>query len=616
MKLTINQLEVVNYDEGSLLVTAGPGSGKTRVLIERTARLVSESQSSVLALTFSNKAAEEILERLELRLNEDDMSSVSVGTIHSFCLDLVLTRGKMIGLPTNLTVIENDKDKIEIMKKVLSTLDISKENKYNVQSLLSKISYLKQSFFKNGSILEEVEEDENVSYIFEAYNNLLIEHHLIDYDDILFYAYKLLTEKPQIVKLYSRLYKHVFVDEAQDLNLSQYLIIKALCQSHRNLMMIGDENQSIYGFNGSDSKYMTQFFVEDFFPEVKRLNENFRSTKKIIDAAKSLINTLDGDVVYPLDGDLQIKRFSNGYLEAEWIVNQIVKEVSSGNEWIEGTVKYENIAVIARNRYILKPLEEVLGRKNIPYNFRMPNKPMESLTLEGQVFENGIKLIVNPQDQLTKNKLTPLFLEEIDSLDPINIMSKSTLRDSPDFKLEVLNEIQKAWERIITDSSSFSGALKKLTDGVAVIEVEANDEEFSIWKEQFMNDMDAWKSHWEKYCRMTSADQRSLSHFKHQISLGRTANFNSVGVTLSTVHMTKGLEYDMVFIMGLCEGVFPDYRAKTDQALNEELNNMFVAVTRAKRVCFLTYPESRMMPWGDVKKQYPSRFLTQIQNNL
>ena len=179
MKLTINQLEVVNYDEGSLLVTAGPGSGKTRVLIERTARLVSESQSSVLALTFSNKAAEEILERLELRLNEDDMSSVSVGTIHSFCLDLVLTRGKMIGLPTNLTVIENDKDKIEIMKKVLSTLEISKENKYNVQSLLSKISYLKQSFFKNGSILEEVEEDENVSYIFEAYNNLLIEHHLI-----------------------------------------------------------------------------------------------------------------------------------------------------------------------------------------------------------------------------------------------------------------------------------------------------------------------------------------------------------------------------------------------------------------------------------------------------
>lgn len=616
MKLTKNQVDIVNFEKGSLLVTAGPGSGKTRVLIERTARLVSETQSSVLALTFSNKAAEEILERLELRLDEEEMENVSIGTIHSFCLDVVLTRGKMIGLPTNLTVIENDKDKIEIMKKVLSDAEISKMKKYNVQELLSEISRFKQHLFKQGLGEEDISLEEDFMTIFEAYNNLLIEHHLIDYDDILYYAYKLLTEKPQIVKLYSQLYKHVFVDEAQDLNLSQYLIIKALCSNHKNLMMIGDENQSIYGFNGSDSKYMSHFFVIDFSPEIKKLSENFRSTKKIINAAKSLINTVDGDVVYPIEGDLQIRKFDNGFFEAEWIADQIINEVSDGNKWIEEKVRFDNIAVIARNRYILKPLEEALKIRKIPYNFRMPNKPIESLTLEGKAFENGIKLLVNPKDQMTQSKLTPLFIEGFDDNEQRSEITKLPFRDLPTYKLEVLQEIQLAWERIIKDISSFPNAIKKITSVVRTMEPEINDIDFNIWKEQLMNDMDVWTNHWDKYCRMTSVDQRNLAHFKHQISLGRTSNFNSEGVTLSTVHMTKGLEYDMVFIMGLCEGVFPDYRAKTPQDMSEELNNMFVAITRAKRVCYLTYPESRMMPWGDVKKQSRSRFLTRIQNAI
>lgn len=614
MNLTKKQLEVVDFDNGSLLVTAGPGSGKTRVLIERIARVVQSKDARVVALTFSNKAAEEILDRLQLKLSVEELSNVSVGTIHSFCLDVVLTRGKMIGLPSNLSLIENDKDKIELLKRVLLEFEPILDRKKDIQDLLNGISKYKQQRFL--PTFGDMEQEQNKSFqdIFDAYNNLLIENHLIDYDDILFFAFRILTEKPQIVKLYSQLYDYVCIDEAQDLNFSQYSIIKVLCSGYNNLMMIGDENQSIYGFNGSDSRYMTNFFVKDFTPCILKLNENFRSTKKIIQAARSLIKTNVDNIVYPLMGDVIIKKFMNHYFEADWVANQILYEVKEGNEWIEGDVEFSKIAVIARNRYILEPLEEIFKTKNIPYNFKIPNKPLESLTSESEIFENGIKLIVNPNDQITKEKLEIIF-EESDSEFFIDVLKRGKLKKDSDLNLEILIAIQSAWNAIILDNSRFSYEVKNIVKKAKTVVLDVDSDEF-LWKERFINDMNIWIDHWNKYCKLTVPDQRNLYHFKHQISLGRTANYSSEGVTLSTVHMTKGLEYDMVFIIGLCEGVFPDYRAKSKEALSEEFNNMFVAITRSKRVCYLTYPESRKMPWGDIRSQKPSLFLKKIHDAI
>lgn len=613
MTLTDIQKDIVQHREGALLVTAGPGSGKTRILIERAVELIQNQNSTVLALTFSNKAAEEITERLNFRLDEEESENVLVGTIHSFCLDIVLTRGKMIGLPSNLTVIENEKDKIEILKRVLSDVEISKKTKYDVNALLKQISEQKQKLFYKDDIYLYNPDDENFIYIFQAYNSLLIDQHLIDYDDILLYAYRLLTEKPQIVKLYSQLYRYVFVDEAQDLNYCQYAILKELCIKTKNLMLVGDENQSIYGFNGSDSKYMAVNFVDDFSPDIKKLHENFRSTKEIILAANKLIPGKNNNTVYPLKGEVNIKKFNDDNIEAEWVADEISKLFKNGHKSIEGKLLHGNIAVIARNRYVLNQLEIVLSEKNIPYNFKKIMRPIENLTEEAVFFECGIRLITNPQDRVTRKRAQNFFLQALDDSNLIQSLLSSKFKDSMNYKINLLYEIQLVLAQVFNDYSTFISGIEKLIDIVDNYVISTEDQ--YSWKEQFVNDMTAWKHHWEKYCSLTTVDQRSLSHFRHQVSLGRTINYDSEGVTLSTVHMSKGLEYDVVFIIGLCEGVFPDFRAKDETALTEELNSMFVALTRAKRVCYLTYPSYRKMPWGSMKKQYPSRFLKKIQDN-
>lgn len=618
--LTSSQLKIVNHIEGALLITAGPGSGKTRVLTERIINLLNQNKKRILALTFSNKAAEEISLRLEKSVDEELFESVFVGTIHSFCLDVVLNKGNLIGLPSGLTIFEGESDRIDILKKVFIELPDLKEivhkgdSRNLLNTCLSEISRLKQEFISPDILLDSnLESDRQFSRIYEAYNNMMLSQKFIDFDDILFYGYKIFTERPQIAKSYTRLYKYIFVDEAQDLNEAQYKIIKALCIDFSNIMMVGDPAQSIYGFNGSDSNYMTGHFKNDFNPKEYELNENFRSTRKIIEAAKKIQVSSNSNAVYPLEGELLIQSLENENDEAEWIVNKIKNLIDYGSKWVE-EVSYENIAIIARNRYIFSTIESKLIEQNIPINLGTSRRNVESESSELKIFEAGMRVIINPYDNVHFNQIINLikyegFSKEISGTDYLEELLKINIDIIEKVDKVIFKSIQKSWQMLIQDEEGFTRAISLIEDSIHSEAVNLNeDDQYLIQK-----DLEMWKNHWKKYCSQTVAGQRSVSHFRNQVSLGRTQMYESSGVSLLTVHMSKGLEYEIVFLVGMCQGTFPDYRASSQQAYKEELNNMFVALTRAKRICYLTYPKFKLMPWGKIKRQSPSRFIEMIK---
>lgn len=623
--MTETQQKIVDYIDGALLVTAGPGSGKTRVLTERIINILNKNKKRILALTFSNKAAEEIKERIESRIEEDVQEHVYVGTIHSFCLDVVTNRGNLIGLPSGMVIFESEADKISILKKVFAEMPGLKNEiqgnyiKQNIiNNCLKQISKYKQDFVLPEILLDSNNDNERFfAKIYEAYNNMMLSQRALDFDDILFYAYRIFTERPQIAKTYTRLYKYIFVDEAQDLNTAQYKVIKALCREFSNIMMVGDPAQSIYEFNGSESQYMTKYFKEDFNPVEFKLVENFRSTKKIINAAKKIQINTDSNAVYPLDGEVAVFNFDDENMESKWVINRIIELLYEGNEWVEGNITPERIGIIARNRYVLSKFSEDLAKAGIPYNFGSVSRTVESESIAIKVFEAGIRVIINPFDNVHYKQIVNLIKYNERENDSENLNNYMEILLGIDEKnidekhVESIKTIKKAWKILVEDEENFTKAISIIFDELVKTKLNEIKDEEAIQDEQYFiqKDIEMWKENWKNYCSQTVSGQRSLAHFRNQVSLGRTQTQNDTGVSLLTVHMSKGLEYDIVFLVGLNEGTFPDYRAKEKKEYQEELNNMFVAITRARRVCYLTYPNFKIMPWGDVKRQYPSKFI-------
>lgn len=600
VKLSRKQQEIVDYIDGPLLVTAGPGSGKTRILIERIINILDERKGRVLALTFSNNAAEEIMERIEECV--DDISRVKVGTIHSFCLEILQDNSHTIGLPNNMSIIENLNDQKKILLEAITDTGIRVSDNKKLLDILSKISDYK-SKFKSPKTLVNEESSEFIN-IYDSYNKLMIQNRLLDFDDILFFTYRILNENINVSKNISRLYKYFLVDESQDLNDTQYRIIKKLLSNgHNNIMFVGDEAQSIYGFNGSNSLIMSKLFVEDYSPKIFKLTENYRSAKKIIEAVKKLKPTSESVSKYPIEGTFEINSFDDEENEGEWIANMIDDLIN----------KYEElpaeIAIIGRNRYLFDNVKQQLNNKEIEYNEGVSGLKIECETNEMELFNLGIKVVSNPYNEfhyieineLLNRKGDPIY-DSYDNEIANNLENNSSTISSKIFKL-----ITEAWKILIKDELKYGRVLDNLNQSILNLEIEEN------LKYLILKDIDFLKQQWTKYCAETSIDSRNLNMFKNFIALGKTKETNFEGISLITVHGSKGLEFNNVFILGVTEGTFPDYRARTEAELNEEKNNMFVAITRAKRRCYITYPLEKLMPWGSTKKQEQSQFITLLK---
>lgn len=599
MKLSTNQQKIVNFENGNLLVKAGPGSGKTRVIIERIKKLLkTKRRIKILALTFSNLAAEEMQARVEEDAEIMDlMANVNIGTIHSFCLELLQKRYSLLGFENEPVIFENDLDRIKLLKFIINSNEdlkkiyLTKDNpEKNISECLDMIGYQKRNFISP----EQCDEDPLFQQLYKAYNDYLMVQNAVDFDDILFFAYKILIENPNVVDLYNKIYDFYFVDESQDLNYAQYMIIKTLCIKKNNIMMVGDENQSIYGFNGSSSKFMCDNFVEDFNPEIVILYENFRSAKSIVRFANKLERT-DSETNYFYDGELLFNSFNDEEAETNYVVEKIKYLLKNGHSDIDHNLSFDDFAIIARNRFTLDKIAEALNKNNMDFYFK---KSQAGIILDSElmkVFDLCLRMIINDKDVIHRQQLQSI-IKKYD-----NTNWKSILYNSKyEFLIELLKDIELKMD--------FNKVLNTIESCNQVRELEDDEE-----KEQIINDIELYKKHWNKYTRQVAKENRNVSSFKSYIALGKTQDeSNNKGIALLTAHMSKGLQYEVVFVIGVCEGVFPDYRAirNGEREIAQEKNNMFVAVTRAKRICNISYPRFRKMPWGDIKYQQPSRFIS------
>ncbi len=632
--LSKEQRQIAFYQdcEGALLVEAAAGSGKTRLLTERVRYLLTEKKDkffSVLCLTFTNKAADEMKERLKNvpKLKE----RAYIGTFHEFCLEkIVRPRYGEIGL-TAMPHIFDENDQRKIIEEVILSRTELKE-KFEIsehqtekkwRELIDNCSSFISSKKRNLVSVSEFETNWDGSggvetLLHKDYNERLLSQNAMDYDDILEYAYRILNNRPGTADLYRRTYQYIMVDEAQDMNYAQYQIIRSICgDSHRNVMMVGDPRQAIYGFNGASPSYMQDEFIKDFAAEKKALNQNFRSAQRVLELAQQ-IQANGGIGNNYFNGESELHSFENEAEEASWVIAQIKSwlKISHyaeiGKEVVE-PIDYQDIAVLARNKFIFRTLIEQLEEDDDlkdKFYLRKGVERFEPESILVKIFDLGLRLLVNPADVLHRKQLLNELRLPASTLNDGNIESLLELhRNSNEFlSKEALTKLSDLWGKLFKNSKWTGEAIKLLLDCVEKQCLELNDEE-SV-KANF--DLLELQKQWNAFARKTPVEQHQLVNFRYFLALSG-AKEHPNQLTLATVHTTKGLEYAIVFLIGMNEGVFPDYRAKTDLAIQEERNNAYVAITRAKRCIYITRPQRRIMPWGDSKVQDISRFIRDLQ---
>ena len=629
LHLSKDQDAVVHANIGKpMQVLAAAGSGKTRVLTERVRYLVENTRKDgVIALTFTNKAAGEMLARLE------DLKDLSercwIATIHAVAQRILDQYGHTIGLPSELHIYERDQDRKTVFLQSLRESDIDidaflnvgddktrKDRERIIQNYLEQFSVVKRELFSEEEIKEKFASDESFWHIFQEYQGALVRGGGLDFDDILVYAHRILMEQAWCGQIYRAKYKHLCIDEAQDLNKAQYEFIKALCGDQiKSVMMVGDPDQMIYGFNGSSAEYLCKHFLHDFRPAVFFLKENFRSSRSVIRLANKLKPGSQVETDFVLNGRSEIQTFLDEEAEASWICDKVSGLVSQKTDIeIEGEISFSNMVVIGRNRFVFLKLENMLNKRGIPYSLKKSERQAEPTSLFGKVLDLAIRVRINPKDWVDGKKLcTALKIAPPSSWGGDNLLlelAKATRQSTvslPNVQAELLESIQ-ALDLEQPKIPKFCDNFAQVIKGLGNVPFLGEDNELEL----SLQELQDFRKCWTTFKRKGLGE--SLPSFRNAIALGQVADdFNPSGLTLSSVHTMKGLEKDIVFLMGMCEGVFPDYRAISKKDLDEELNSAFVAVTRAKRWIYISCPLSRMMPWGNSKQQQVSRFVKALQ---
>lgn len=610
IRLSQQQKLVVEHGEGPMLVIAGPGSGKTRVLTERIRRLLgAPGNFRILALTFTNKAANEMRDRLK-DLGEARQRA-AICTLHSFCLDILTERGKLVGVDGTPNIFEQFKDRRDILLKAavedpllsleLEQINDPKARNKRIDEWLQGISLIKTHPITRAEV-----DDDLSRHVIEAYDAGLRACNAYDFDDLLLLAYRLLSSYPKIADFYRRLYKFVCIDEAQDLNEAQYAVLKALCgEEYRNVLMVGDPKQSIYGFNTSSPEYMNTF-REEFGAQHVELTENFRSSQAVVKVARSLEPNYLVAAQLPVSGAATVLIGLDEENEAQQVVDEIERLIAFGHKDIEGGVSPSNFAILGRTRYALLAIEKELRFRSVPFYKRLTvNHENESDLFDE--FQLALRILANPRDQLHLGTLAKKW-NASDSYYSLPYDEESVLSllstFSGDSGLIRANAVSKAIHAIAMQKQRLDLML-----GVKVLRDFADTLPDEKDRLDIYEDAAVFEEEWDQYLRSDSS-ARTLTSFMSSKALGATQQASRDGVALLTVHSSKGLEFDVVFVAGMAEGAFPDYRAAgRKKEMAEEVRNCFVAVTRSKRLLYLSYPRRRIMPWGDSKEQQPSQFI-------
>ncbi len=493
------QNKIVEMTEGAMAVIASAGSGKTRVLTGRISYLLQNIPGSyrVLALTFTNKAAEEMKSRLSDIPNIDDR--VFIGTIHSFCLNLIREKGNVIGFNEMPHIFNKESDRLEVVIEVLKRNELlardynNKDERERKKLSYNALEYISER--KRNLKYSIGENEEEYEVLFNDYNSLLYEQNAIDYDDIILYAYRIISERPKIAELYRKLYKYICVDEAQDLNFAQYEFIRALCGTeHKNILMVGDGKQAIFGFNGSDKKHFSQDFISDFNAQRIELTENYRSSKAVIRVANHIFPNSNDETKAATSGLVEFYAGKDESDEAAYVVKTIQKYVNiiKKHGEIEGEITYEDICVIARNKYVLKPIETLLEDNKIPYYYK---RGSDIVLFESELlkfFDLGIRVILNPQDKLHVRQMIQLL--KYGDVGTCDLQSVKKL--IPTKGNELLSCVLNAWAVLEKDPKAYRQALDSILESFKLITIDSDEEKLMLY-----NEIENAKEYWKKYCR-------------------------------------------------------------------------------------------------------------------
>ena len=592
--LSEKQQEIVDFREGAILVKASAGSGKTRVLTERVKKLAEGTRRKILAITFTNKACEEIKNRIK-EYNTDLLKKVDVFTFHGFCNSVLEKHGSYIGYAKLPEIISNQEEIYALMEEAIKTTPTinakyqqydTKQKKKTVYDAIEFVSRIKRNFIPDEELYNS-NQDEVILYF--AYRSLMQSMNAIDFDDMLLLVYKLFTTNVRIADLYRRNYDYICIDEAQDMNKAQYRLLRSLANDgYVNVMMVGDAKQSIYAFNGSSKEYMLKHFVADYNPVVFELTENYRSAREILAYANKIIPGANDEKAAQIQGMCREYPAQTEEEETNTIITLIQRMLKQKKlNYIEHDITEDYITVLARNKYVLEPLEKKLEELSIPFYYKNTSKVYKPLSTHGQYFETLLSLRINPQDVMHESQAKSI--------------KKLSVNE------ELCEAIKKGVDSIRDDGSNFRSVLQGIKDEIKRIASNKPEDDELIMA---YKDFEFADSQWVAYAK-TNAN-RSILSFRNAMTLGTTnVDVEHHGISLSTVHTMKGQENFIVILMGMDDNTFPDYRAvqQGGNAMDQERNNLYVAITRAMRYLFITYPLQRTMPWGGVYVRNRSRLL-------
>lgn len=612
--LNETQLEAVKITDGPLLILAGPGSGKTRVITYKIAYLLEQEKAKpweVLAITFTNKAAKEMKERLH-NLIEEDIKGMQISTFHSFGLRVIKEYYDFFGLDRTFTIID-ESDSISLIKKIIKELNLD-EKKYIPRAIKNKISGAKNELLnpEGFKVFARTPYDEDVVKIYKKYEEKLKRNSSVDFDDLLMLPIELFRKDKEALEHYQNRYKYVFIDEYQDTNEAQYLLSKMISDKYKNICVVGDESQSIYSWRGANYKNILNFEKDYKNAKVILLEQNYRSTKTILEAANSVIknNKEKKDKhLWTLNGKGSKIKYLRCYDEKDEILNIIntIKKFKS-----EG-IPYKEMVVLYRTNAQSQSIERGFIENTIPYKVVGSYAYFNRKEIKDLVAY--LRLINNEKDDvsLIRAMNAPkrgIGAKTIEKLELNANENNKSIFDS------ITSGKELAFKNLILDIKEKMKD-KSFVDLVELVLDESGlkDEykEKTIENESRLENLEEFKSiarNFEDY-----NPSATLEEFLIEISLisdVKEASDCDEVVTLMTMHAVKGLEFDVVFITGLEEGLFPHSNSMFDESeLEEERRLFYVAITRAKKVLYLTNARSRML-FGQIKSNLPSRFIEEI----
>ncbi|MGQ9493335.1 MAG: ATP-dependent helicase [Anaerolineae bacterium] len=645
------QRKAVEALHGPVLILAGPGSGKTRVLTHRIAYLVKQyglDPYNLMAVTFTNKAAKEMRSRLERLIGQQQLERLTIGTFHAICARILRREAQALGLPSNFIIYDQD-DQVGLIRQALRELNLD-EKLYRPTTIQAAISKAKRSLLAPEEYNPPTYWHEVVARVYSRYHQLLRANNALDFDDLLMLAVRLFTKHPAIRQKYQHRYVYVLVDEFQDTDSAQYEWLKMLTAEHKNLFVVGDEDQSIYGWRGADFRNILRFRNDYPEAQIVLLEQNYRSTQNILDAARHVIalNTQRTDKRLWTSNEaglpIIVHEAYDEQEEAEFIANEIENLVA------QRTVRLRDCAVMYRTNAQSRVLEDAFIRHGLPYKLVGATRFYERREIKDVLAY--LRLIHNPHDDVSLRRILNVpprgigdrtretlekwaEIQRIPLYTALQLLKQGQEKSAPN-QTSSVQETPPVPPMLPFDSRSAKNLLSLLTLLDQLIAARGESSVLQLldklladsgYSEYIRDGTEEGEERWENIQELRTVAQEyahlppdtALTTFLEDAALVSDVDNlreETDAVTLLTLHMAKGLEFDAVFIVGFEEGILPHSRSLEEpEEMEEERRLCYVGMTRARHRLYLIYTFRRTR-FGNQATSQPSRFLRDIPSRL